>query len=72
MFQGWSGSGERGRQGLDHPVLLRLGQRRVHREGEEALVRAFRYLRGDRAGRAEAEEHGRRAGVPETQLDWPE
>jgi hypothetical protein len=33
--------------------------------------RAFRYPRGDAAGRAAAVEHGRTVGVPETQLDWP-
>jgi hypothetical protein len=32
----------------------------------------FRYRRGDRSGRARAEEHGRSLGVPEDQLDWPE
>ena len=31
----------------------------------------FRYLRGDRAGRAAAEEYARSAGVPEAQIDWP-
>ena len=30
----------------------------------------FRYARGDAAGRERAREHGRRAGVPEHQLDW--
>jgi hypothetical protein len=30
----------------------------------------FRYLRGDPAGREEAEAHGRSVGVPEPQLDW--
>lgn len=30
----------------------------------------FRYPRGDRAGREEAEAHGRSVGVPEAQLDW--
>jgi hypothetical protein len=34
--------------------------------------RIFRYRRGDRAGRAEAEEHGRSMGIPESNLDWPE
>lgn len=34
--------------------------------------RVFRYSRGDRPGRSEAEEHGRSVGVPESQLDWPE
>jgi hypothetical protein len=33
--------------------------------------RVFRYPRGDAAGRAEAQEHGRAHGVPEPQLDWP-
>jgi hypothetical protein len=32
--------------------------------------RIFRYLRGDRAGRDEAQEFGRSCGVPEQQLDW--
>jgi hypothetical protein len=30
----------------------------------------FRYPRGDLAGRQAAQEHGRRCGVPEPQLDW--
>jgi hypothetical protein len=30
----------------------------------------FRYRRGDAAGRQAAQEHGRRCGVPEPQLDW--
>jgi len=34
--------------------------------------RIFRYPRGDRTGRAAAEEHGRSVGVPEAQLDWRE
>lgn len=33
--------------------------------------RVFRYPRGDAAGRAEAQRHGRALGVPEPQLDWP-
>jgi hypothetical protein len=32
--------------------------------------RIFRYPRGDQAGRAEAQAHGRDVGVPEPQLDW--
>jgi len=32
--------------------------------------RVFRYSRGDKAGRAEAEAYGRSVGVPEHQLDW--
>jgi hypothetical protein len=34
--------------------------------------RVFRYPRGDRSGRAEAEAYARSVGVPEAQLDWPE
>jgi hypothetical protein len=33
--------------------------------------RVFRYPRGDAAGRAEAEAHGRERGIPDRQLDWP-
>lgn len=33
--------------------------------------RAFRYPRGDDAGRAAAVAYGRSVGVPEAQLDWP-
>jgi hypothetical protein len=32
--------------------------------------RVFRYSRGDEAGRAKAQAHGRTVGVPEPQLDW--
>jgi hypothetical protein len=32
--------------------------------------RIFRYPRGDAAGRAEAQDYGRKAGIPEPQLDW--
>jgi len=34
--------------------------------------RVFCYPRGDVAGRAEAQAHGRVCGVPEPQLDWSE
>jgi hypothetical protein len=34
--------------------------------------RVFRYRRGDRDGRAEAQTHGRALGVPEPQLAWTE
>ena len=34
--------------------------------------RFFRYPRGDKAGRAEAQSYGRSFGVPEAQLDWRE
>jgi hypothetical protein len=33
--------------------------------------RAFRYPRGDEAGRSAAQAHGRQLGIPEPQLDWP-
>ncbi len=32
--------------------------------------RIFRYPRGDKAGRAEAQAHGRQLAIPEPQLDW--
>jgi hypothetical protein len=32
--------------------------------------RVFRYARGDRSGRAEAEGYARSVGVPEAQIDW--
>ena len=32
--------------------------------------RIFRYPRGDAAGRAAAQAHGRRLAIPEPQLDW--
>ncbi|MGD0272629.1 MAG: hypothetical protein ABSB96_02715 [Gaiellaceae bacterium] len=42
--------------------------------GDEKLVvypgRVFRYSRGDKAARAEAQAHGRSLGVPDSQLDW--
>jgi hypothetical protein len=43
--------------------------------GDHVVVyadRIFRYAVGDQAGRAEAEEYGRRVGVPDSQLDWHE
>jgi hypothetical protein len=43
--------------------------------GDHVVVyagRIFRYTVGDRARRAEAEEYGRRRGVPDSQLDWPD
>ncbi len=46
------------------------------RTTEETFViftrQVFRYARGDRQGRDEAEAYGRSVGVPEAQLDWPE
>ena len=45
----------------------------VHGETFVAYAgRVYRYRSGDKAGRAEAEEHGRSVGVPEPQLDWDE
>jgi hypothetical protein len=32
--------------------------------------RIFRYPRGDKAGRADAEAYGRQLAIPESQLDW--
>ena len=45
-----------------------------HTANESFVVyagRVFRYPKGDAAGRAEAQAHGRARGVPEPQLDWP-
>jgi hypothetical protein len=45
-----------------------------HTERESFVVfsgSVFRYPRGDAAGRAQAQAHGRDRGVPEAQLDWP-
>jgi hypothetical protein len=33
--------------------------------------RVFRYARGDRSAREDAEAHARSVGVPEAQIDWP-
>lgn len=45
------------------------------RSADEVFVvfsgKIFHYPRGDRAGRAAAEEYARSAGVPEAQIDWP-
>jgi hypothetical protein len=44
-----------------------------HNEREIFVVfpgRVFRYPRGDKAGRSEAQAYGRGLGVPEPQLDW--
>jgi hypothetical protein len=46
------------------------------RTAQETFVvfggRVFRYPRGDRAARAEAEAYARSVGVPDPQLDWPD
>ena len=46
------------------------------RTADETFVafggRVFRYSRGDRAARSEAESYARSVGVPEAQIDWPE
>jgi hypothetical protein len=56
-------------------VLSRPGWYVDFRSPAETIVvfpgQVFRYARGDAAGRAEAQAHGRSAGVPERQLDWP-
>jgi hypothetical protein len=44
-----------------------------HNEREIFVVfpeRVFRYPRGDKASRTEAQAHGRELGIPESQLDW--
>jgi hypothetical protein len=45
-----------------------------HTDAETFVVfagRVFRYAKGDRECRAEAEAHARACGVPEPQIDWP-
>ena len=34
--------------------------------------RVFKYPRGDKQGRTEAQDHGGTVGIPENQLDWGE
>jgi hypothetical protein len=44
-----------------------------HSEDETFVVfadRVFRYPRGDKSGRASAEDYARSVGVPEAQIDW--
>jgi hypothetical protein len=46
----------------------------LHTVDESFVVfsgRVFRYPMGDQAGRAAAEAHARKHGVPEPQIDWP-
>ena len=46
-----------------------------HSDEETFVVfadRVFRYPRGDRGGREDAERHARSVGVPEGQIDWRE
>jgi hypothetical protein len=46
----------------------------LHTVDESFVVfagRVFRYPMGDREGRAAAEAHARKRGVPEPQIDWP-
>ena len=55
-------------------VLDQPGWYVAFRSAAETFVvfpgQVFRYERGDEAGRAEAQAHGRTVGVPERQLDW--
>jgi hypothetical protein len=61
---------------LSETLDPKLGWYCDFRSPDETFVvfagRIFRYRRGDRTARAEAEEYGRSVGVPEAQLDWPE
>jgi hypothetical protein len=62
--------------GLSRALDKRLGWYCDFRSPTETFVvfaeRVFRYQRGDKGGRSEAEAHARSMGVPESQLDWPE
>jgi len=61
---------------LSRSLDRRLGWYCDFRSPTETFVvfaeRVFRYPRGDKDGRSEAEAHARSVGVPESQLDWPE
>ena len=61
---------------LSHSLDPKCGWYCDFRTADETFVvfadHIFRYSRGDLAGRAAAEQHARSAGVPESQLDWPE
>src|SRR5512133_2928210 len=61
---------------LSRALDKRLGWYCDFRSPTETFVvfaeRVFRYQRGDKGGRSEAEAHARSMGVPESQLDWPE
>ena len=61
---------------LSRSLDQRLGWYCDFRSPTETFVvfaeRVFRYPRGDKDGRSEAEAHARSVGVPESQLDWPE
>jgi hypothetical protein len=61
---------------LSRALDKRLGWYCDFRSPTETFVvfaeRVFRYRRGDKGGRSQAEAHARSMGVPESQLDWPE
>ena len=61
---------------LSRSLDRRLGWYCDFRSATETFVvfaeRVFRYRRGDKDGRSNAEAHARSMGVPESQLDWPE
>ena len=61
---------------LSRALDKRLGWYCDFRSPSETFVafaeRFFRYPRGDKDGRSQAEAHARSMGVPESQLDWPE
>jgi hypothetical protein len=61
---------------LSRSLDQRLGWYCDFRSANETFVvfadRVFRYPRGDKGGRSDAEAHARSMGVPESQLDWPE
>ena len=61
---------------LSRSLDQRLGWYCDFRSATETFVvfaeRVFRYRRGDKDGRSNAEAHARSMGVPESQLDWPE
>jgi hypothetical protein len=75
-FEAADADAERLAEMLSRSLELKCGWYCDFRTADETFVvfadHIFRYNRGDLAGRAAAEQHGRSAGVPESQLDWPE
>jgi hypothetical protein len=63
-------------QALARSLLAEGGWYADFRAGDDHVVvfadKIFQYRRGDQAGRTEAVEYGKTAGVPDHQLDWPD
>jgi hypothetical protein len=75
-FEADDGVADRLAQSLSESLIADCGWYADFKTGHDHVVvfpgRIFWYRRGDHAGRAEAIAYGRTAGVPESQLDWPD